>query len=167
MKTPGEGGQDEGKRLLELVAFAQRERSGWRFTWRHGVFFGLAALSLFAALRTWTTWRSFHRPIEVQSSPDISAVEQGEMIAAIRASHSGILDPVAMDAATFRCVFLGQGRIERTVRFVREGGVVRADVCRRDGGRNSKRRPMDGSFTFDRQSTLKDSSVGPREMTIF
>lgn len=167
MNPSGEGDPAEGKRLLELVAFARRGRESWRFTWRHGLVMAIALMSLFTALRTWTTWRSFHSPIEVQSPPDISAVEQGAMIAAIRASHSGILDPVAMDAATFRRVFLGQGRIERTVRFVRESGVVRADVCRRDGSRNSKQRPMDGSFTFDRQCTLKDYSFGPREMTIF
>ena len=167
MNPSGEGDPAEGKRLLELVAFAQRDQDSWRFTWRHGVFFGLAVLSLFAALRAWTTWRSFHRPIEVRASPDISAAEQGVLFGAIRTSTPWALDPVVMDAATFQNVLLGRGRVERSVNIIREGREVRVTVYRSDGNPHSARWPYKWDFTFGESGRLVRSSGGFRDRPMF
>ena len=157
------GDPQERKRLLELVAFARRTPDRPGFTWRHRVFIGLAILSLFAALRGWTTWRSFHRPVEVHAEAGITEAEQSAMLAAIRVA-SPILDPVAMDAAAFQRVFLGRGRIERIVYFVRSGSETQATVYRSEGNRYG-RWTGGWQFSFDGRGTLRGSS--PRPRTIF
>jgi hypothetical protein len=133
MNPSGEGDPAEGKRLLELVAFAQRDQDSWRFTWRHGMFIGLAFLGLLA-LHALATWRSFHRPLEVHVEPGVSPADQDAMLAAIRASNPWVLDRVPMDSATFRSVLLGQQRLERVVTLNKEMGQVRAEVYRFDSG---------------------------------
>lgn len=158
------GDPHERKRLLELVAFARRTPDRPGFTWRHWVFIGLAALSLFAAVRLWTTWWSFHRPVEVHAESRITEAEQSAMLGAIRANFP-IMDPVAMDAATFQSVFLGRGRVERSVRFTRGGIGSQATVTRSDGSAYSSRWPEKWRFNFDGSSALRESSPMPR--TIF
>jgi len=155
--SPG-GEEDplERKRLLELVSFARRDQDRRRFTWRHGMFIALAVFSLVAALRTWTTWRSFHRPVEVHVAAGITAAEQSKMLAAIRAD-SWVLDPVSMDAATFQNVLLGRGRIERSVSFSRDGRDVRAVAYRSEGDRNRFSRSRSWHFDFDETGRLKES----------
>lgn len=157
---PHAGNDDtqERKRLLELVAFARRTPDCPGFTWWRGVYIGLATLSLFAALRCWTTWRSFHRPVEVVAELGITAAEQSAMLAAIR-TNSTILDPVAMDATTFHTVLLGRGRIERSVRFARDGKGTQAIVYRRNGGAYSWR--WGEKFDFDAEMALTGSSTSP------
>lgn len=150
------GDPQERKRLLELVAFARRTPDRPGFTWRHGIFFGLAALSLFAALRCWTTWRSFQRPVQVHAEAGITAAEQSAMLAAIR-SDSWVLDPVPMDAATFQKVFLGRGRIERTVSFFRDGRDFKALVNRSAGDSNRLSRYNSWYFDFDESGRLTES----------
>lgn len=163
---PDDGNDDtqERKRLLELVAFARRTPDRPGFTWRHGVFIGLAALSLFAAVRLWTTWWSFHRPVEVHVESGITEAEQSAMLGAIRANFP-IMDPVAMDAATFQSVFLGRGRVERSVRFTRGGIGSQATVTRSDGSAYNSRWPERWQFSFDGSGALRDSAPMPR--TIF
>jgi hypothetical protein len=118
----------------------------------------LAALSLFAALRAWTTWRSFHRSVEVRAQAGIGAAEQGAMIKEIQ-RRSPILDPVPVDAATFQSVFLGLGRIERSVSFVRKDRGTLATVHRSDGGRHTPRWPVAWRFRFDGSGNLRESSA--------
>ncbi len=163
MRPGGEEDPLVRKRLLELVSFARRDQDRRRFTWRHGMFIALAVLSLFAALRTWTTWRSFHRPVEVHAAAGISAAEQSKMLAVIRA-NSPMLDPLPLDAATFRSAFFGWGRIERSVIFVSSGSDTQATVYRSGGG-STKRWTHGWQFSFDGSGTLRESSPLPK--TIF
>ena len=156
MSPGGEEDPLERKRLLELVSFARRDQDRRRFTWRHGMFIALAVFSLVAALRTWTTWRSFHRPVEVHAAAGITEAEQSKMLAAIRAD-SWVLDPVSMDAATFQNVLLGRGRIERSVSFSRDGRDVRAVAYRSEGDRNRFSRSRSWHFDFDGSGRLKES----------
>ena len=156
MKPDAASDQRERKRLRELIAFARRTPDRPGFTWRHGVFFGLAALSLFTALRCWTTWRSFHRPVEVHAAAGITEAEQATMLAAIRAD-SWVLDPLPMDAATFQRVFLGRGRIERSVSFSRDGRDIQAVVYRSAGDGNRFSRSRSWHFDFDGSGRLKES----------
>jgi hypothetical protein len=116
----------------------------------------LAALSLFTALRCWTTWRSFHRPVEVHAAGGITEAEQNTMLAAIRAD-SWVLDPVPMDAATFQSVFLGRGRIERSVSFSRDGRDIQAVVYRSAGDGNRFSGSRSWHFDFDGSGGLKES----------
>ncbi len=78
------------------------------------------------------------------------------MLAAIRAD-SWVLDPVSMDAATFQNVFLGRGRIERSVSFSRDGRDIQAVVYRSAGDENRFSRSRSWHFDFDEIGRLKES----------